>query len=120
MCFFSLLFPIRIKNSLKLFSTCWLTQTTTTSTPPETPRRCCRAPSYASSTAKSPPSCVRTNNPKAPPTPSDHLTATRRDLTHTHTASHLMTSHYADFKRFTYLLISAGKHRTCSLLKCVV
>ena len=40
--------PYRIKNWLRLFSMCWLTQTTTLSTPLGSPTRCFLAPSYVS------------------------------------------------------------------------
>lgn len=92
---FLLSVPIRIKNWLKLCSTCWLTQTITTSTPPGTPRRCSRVHSYVSSTAKSPLSCARTNNPRAPST-STHLqspglesTGSYTHLTEIHTHTHI-------------------------------
>lgn len=43
---------LRIKNLLRLFLTCWLTQTTILSTRLGNPTRCSRAPSFASSAAK--------------------------------------------------------------------
>lgn len=68
----------RTKNWLRLFSTCWLTQTTTLSTPLGSPTRCSPAPSFASSGAKSRLSCSHTSKKtrqasesadRGPPTP---------------------------------------------------
>lgn len=131
---FLLSVPTRIKNWLKLCSTCWLTQTITTSTPPGTPRRCSRVHSYVSSTAKSPLSCARTNNPRAPST-STHLqspglesTGSYTHLKEIHTRTHIqqhthnhtmqisdVSLHFTLFFSFSCPSPPRGKKLLCSL-----
>lgn len=131
--FFFFPFCFRIKNWLKNCSMCWLTQTITTSTHIGTPRRCSRVHSYVSSTAKSPPSCVHTNSPKAP-SASTHLQSPGLESTgsythlkeiHTHTHiqqhTHNHTMQISDVSLYLLLffflsVISEGEKKLlCSL-----
>lgn len=116
------LFLIRIKNWLKRCLTFWLTRTITTSTRLGTPQRCSRAPSFASSTAKSRPSYVRTINPKRAPSTSTQASSQQDPHTHKHTHFQHHT-HYAEFRCFTlpflfFFLVShlwKGEKLQCSL-----